>query len=78
MKANTLRSIKLESLRGGNTFATATEAVRLTTYRSNYDVYQVGLSGIGDLIMARVTGRQIGIAGGVPFKIECKSPVILP
>jgi hypothetical protein len=75
MKANTLRAIKLESAeRGGVTYTAATDGFRLTTYRSNYDVYQVGLSGIGDLIMARVTGRGIGIAGGVPFKMECKSP----
>lgn len=78
MKNNTLRSIKLESAeRGGSTYTAATDAVRITTYRSNYDVYQVGLSGIGDLLMARVTGRGIGISGGVPFKIECKSAVNL-
>lgn len=74
MKNNTLRSIRLSSLNGGATLAAATNGVQLTTYRSNYDVYNVGLSGIGDLLMARVTGRQIGIAGGTPFKIECKSP----
>lgn len=73
MKNNTLRSLRLASLHGASTLAGATDGVQLTTYRSNYDVYQVGLSGIGDLLMARVTGRQIGIAGGVPFKIECKS-----
>lgn len=73
MKNNTLRSIRLASLHGGADFASATDGVQITTYRSNYDVYQVGLSGMGDLLMARVTGRQIGIAGGVPFKIECKS-----
>jgi len=78
MKLNTLRALKLESLRPGGlatTFLTADEAVRITTYRSNYDSYAVGLSGMGDLIMANVTGRGIGIAGGVPYKIECKSPV---
>lgn len=75
MKSNTLRSLRLASLNGGATLAAATDGVQLTTYRSNYDTYVVGLSGIGDLLMARVTGRQIGIAGGVPFKIECKSPV---
>jgi hypothetical protein len=75
MKNNALRSIKLESAeRGGVTYAAATDAFRITTYRSNYDVYTVGLSGIGDLLMAAVTGRGIGIAGGVPFKMECKSP----
>ena len=75
MKNNTLRSLRLASLHGGADLASATDGVQLTTYRSNYDTYEVGLSGIGDLLMARVTGRQIGIAGGVPFKIECKSAV---
>lgn len=75
MKNNTLRSLRLESRNGGTGWADATDGVRITTYRSNYDTYVVGLSGIGDLLMARVTGRQIGIAGGVPFKIECKSAV---
>src|SRR6266496_1991634 len=64
MKNNTLRAIRLASLNGGASLGAATNGVQITTYRSNYDVYQVGLSGIGDLIMARVTGRQIGIAGG--------------
>lgn len=73
MKNNTLRSVRLSSLNGGSTLAAASSGVQLTSYRSNYDVYNVGLSGMGDLLMARVTGRQIGIAGGVPFKIECKS-----
>lgn len=73
MKNNALRSIRLSSLNGGVTLAAATDGVQLTSYRSNYDVYNVGLSGIGDLLMARVTGRMIGIAGGVPLKIECKS-----
>lgn len=73
MKNNTFRSLQLRSLNGGSTLAAATDGVQLTTYRSNYDTYVVGLSGIGDLLMARVTGRMIGISGGVPFKIECKS-----
>lgn len=77
MKNNTLRSLQLRALHGGATLSASTDGVQLSTYRSNYDVYQVGLSGIGDLIMARVTGRQIGISGGVPFKIECKSAVNL-
>lgn len=75
MKANTLRSIKLESVHGGADFAACTDGVQIITRRSNYDVYQVGLSGIGDLIMARVTGRQIGIAGAAAFSIACKSSV---
>lgn len=75
MKNNTLRSLRLASLHGGADLTAATDGVQLTTYRSNYDTYVVGLSGMGDLLMARVTGRMVGIAGGVPFKLECKSPV---
>ncbi len=75
MKSNTFRSLKLESLKGGTPFASATEAMQIISYRSNYDSYVVGLSGIGDLLMARVTGRLLGITGGVPFKLVCKSPV---
>lgn len=77
MKDNTLRSLRLESRNGGTGWADCDNGVRITTYRSNYDTYVVGLSGLGDLLMARVTGRQIGIAGGVPFMIECKSDVII-
>lgn len=78
MKVNDLRSLKLESLHpggAGTTWGTATDATRIIVYRSNYDDYEVGLSGMGDLIMARVTGRSIGISGGVPYRIECKSAV---
>jgi hypothetical protein len=72
MKSNTFRSLQLRSLNGGSTLAASTDGVQITSYRSNYDTYVVGLSGIGDLLMAQVTGRLIGITGGVPFKIECK------
>lgn len=77
MKANTLRAIKLESIYPGGlagTWAAATNGVRITTRRSNYDTYEVDLSGMGDLIMARVTGRSIGIAGAAAYTIDCKSP----
>lgn len=75
MKNNTLRALRLSSLNGGVTLAAATDGVELVTRRSNYDVYQVGLSGIGDLLMARVTGRQIGISGAAAFTMSCKSAV---
>lgn len=78
MKDNTLRSLRLASLNGGANLAAATDGVQFTSYRSNYDTYVVGLSGMADLLMATVTGRQVGIAGGVPFKIECKSAVVGP
>jgi hypothetical protein len=76
MKANTLRAIKLESINPGGvsgTFAAATSALQIITRRSNYDTYDVGLTGMGDLIMARVTGRSIGISGAAPYTITCKS-----
>jgi len=73
MKANTLRAIKFESLLSGANFAAATQAFRITAFRTAYSTYEVGLSGIGDLLMARVTGRSLGIAGGDPFAFECKS-----
>lgn len=72
MKNNTRRAIKLESLKGGATYALSTEAVQVTFFNSAYDTYEVGLGGIGDLIMAAVTGRALAIAGGSPFKISVK------
>lgn len=72
-KAASTRAVRLESLRGGATFALATEAVQITFNRSAYDSYDIGLGGIGDLIMAATTGRALGIAGGNPYQISCKS-----
>lgn len=77
-KASTLRSIRLESLRPGglaSTFATATEAVRITQYRTAYDQYTVETRGMADLVSAAVTMRGLGISGGAAYKIECISPV---
>jgi len=73
--ATTTKAIQLESLIGGVSFAAATQAFRLTVYRAVYETYDLGLSGLGDLIMAGVTARGIGIAGGDGYKIEVKSPV---
>lgn len=73
MKNDTLRAIKFESIKGGADWAGATEGFRVICYRTAYNTYQVGLSAIGDLIMARVNGRSLGIAGGVPFRMECLS-----
>jgi hypothetical protein len=72
-KAASTRAVRLESLRGGATFALATEGVQITFNRSAYDSYDVGLGGIGDLIMAATTGRALGIAGGNPYQISVKS-----
>ena len=67
------RAVRLESVRGGTTFALASEAFRIDINRSAYDSYTVPLAGMGDLIMATVTGRSIGIAGGSAYSIEVKS-----
>lgn len=75
MKDNTLRSLKFESIKGGADWASATRGFRVITYRTAYNTYETNLSAIGDLLMARVNGRSLGLAGGVPFKLECKSPV---
>lgn len=72
-KATTTRAIKLSSLHGGATLAAATDGVEVQVNRSIYETYDVGLGGMGDLIMAGVTGRAIGIAGGNPFEVKVKS-----
>ena len=72
--AATQRAVKLESIGDAVSFATSADAVRLQANRSAYDTYDLGLEGIGDIVMARgVTGRIIGIAGGDPFEIIVKS-----
>jgi len=73
--ATTQKAIQLESLIGGASYAAATQAVRLQVYRGVYETYDLGLSGLGDLIMAGVTMRGIGISGGTSYKLEVKSPV---
>lgn len=71
-----LKAMRFESITpggSGGTWAAATEGYRITVYRSNYDTYEVALSGMGDLVMARTTGRGLGITGGSAYKIECTS-----
>ena len=75
--ATTQKAIRLESLIGGVTFAAATQAFELTIYRGVYETYDLGLSGLGDLIMAGVTMKGIGIAAGDGYKIRVKSPVTI-
>lgn len=75
MKNNVTRAIRKESIKGGSTWTAATRGVRTTVNRTSFDSYVVQLGGMGDLIMARVTGRAIGVSGGSAFAIECKSPV---
>jgi hypothetical protein len=71
---NTQRAIKLESCNGGATFAAATSAIVLQGNRVSYDSYDIGLEGMGDLIMAGFTGRCVGIAAGNAYEIKVKSP----
>jgi Phage tail tube protein len=73
MVANTFQAFRFESIRGAATFALAPEAHRITIRKTSYDTYEVGLAGIGDLIMAGVTGRVIGITGADAYDIEVKS-----
>jgi Phage tail tube protein len=75
--ANTQKAFKLESNKGGATFAAATQAVQIIVNRGVYETYDVGLSGLADLIMAGVTIRGIGIAGGNAYSIKVKSPVTI-
>jgi len=75
MVSNTTRAIKLESCNGGATFAAATDAVKLQGNRVSYDAYDIGLEGMGDLIMAGFTGRAVLPSGGDAYQIEVKSAV---
>lgn len=75
--ATTQKAIKYEGLKGGATFAAATEGVQIIVYRGVYETYDLGLSGLADLIMAGVTMRGIGIAGGTSYQIKVKSPVTI-
>jgi len=77
MVANTFRAIKLESLKGGATFATATTAFKIEIFNSTYTEYAVNLAGMGDLIMATSEGRAVGIAGGDAYKISVKTPTTI-
>lgn len=72
-KAASTRALKLESIGDGAPFATSADACQIQINRSAYDSYEVPLSGMGDLIMATVTGRALGIAGGDPYAITLKS-----
>lgn len=71
--ATTQRAYRLESLNGGVTLAAATSGVRLQANRCVYETYDIGLSGLGDTIMAGVTGRPIGITGGDSIEVHVKS-----
>ena len=78
--AANFRAVMFESIiPGGNagTWAAATQGYRIITYRSVYQTYEIPLSGMGDLVMARTTGKATAITGGSGYKIEVKSPTDL-
>lgn len=74
MKSSTTTALRLESLIGGADLASASAASRIDFNNASYDTYEVDTPGMGDLVMARVTGRGVGIAGGDAYSITCKSP----
>ncbi len=80
-KAADFKAYRFESVipgGAGSTWAAATQAYRITCYKAFYATYEIGLSGMGDLVMARTTGRVLGGLAGVDgYKIEIKSPTDL-
>jgi hypothetical protein len=75
METNAYRAVRMESLRGGATYTLATGVCRIDVNNSVYNEYAVNLAGMGDLIMATVEGRAVGIAGGDAYKITVVSTV---
>lgn len=75
--ATTQKAIRFESLNGGATFAACTQGVQIDTRRGVYETYDLGLSGLADLIMAGVTMQGIGIAAATSYTIKVKSPVTI-
>jgi hypothetical protein len=71
--ATTQKAYKLESANGGATYSAGTSGVKVQINRAVYETYDLGLSGLGDLIMAGVTARAIGIASGDPYEVWVKS-----
>jgi hypothetical protein len=74
-KATNDRAIRLQALHPGNaaSFAAATDGVQLDANRYIYETYEMGLGGMGDLIMAGTTGRILGQAGAAPYTLRVKS-----
>jgi hypothetical protein len=80
-KAASFKAYRFESIYpggAGGTWAAATQGYRITCYKAVYGTYEIGLSGMGDLVMARTAGRVLGgLAGADAYKIEIKSPTDL-
>lgn len=75
MVSSTTRALKYQSIKpgGAGTWAAATQGIRITMRRNNYDTYVVNTPAIGDLIMAQVTGHGLAQTGAAAYTIECKS-----
>lgn len=73
----TTKAIRYQSVKpgGAGTFTAATDALRITARRSAYDSYVVNNPGIGDIVMAQVTGHGLIQVGAAAYTIECKSSV---
>lgn len=72
-KASTKAAYRLESIGDGAAYAASVDAMRIDFNRASYDAYELGLGGMDELIMASVTARALGIAGGDALSIEVKS-----
>lgn len=72
-KAATQKAIKLESIGDAVAFASSADAVRIQVNRAAYDTYEVGMGGIGDLIMAGFSARVLNITGGNAYSVEVQS-----
>lgn len=74
-KNNARHAVKFESLKGGATFALATEAYNVIFYNTAFDTYQMNLGGLANLIMASATTRGLVQVGGNPYLMQVKTPV---
>jgi hypothetical protein len=75
-KDTTTRALRFLSVHPSSatpTLAAATDGVEIDINRTAYENYTVDLGSMGDLIMAEVTGRAIGIAGGSAYRIRVKT-----
>jgi Phage tail tube protein len=71
--ATTQAGIKMESTQGTGDFDTESDGTRLQINRFAYETYDVDLPGMGDIIMAGVTGHGLSVTGGDGYEIHCKS-----
>jgi hypothetical protein len=72
-KDSVKRAFRLRSIGDGAAYAASVDAITIDLNRASFDSYEVGLGGMGDLIMADVTARGLGVAGGDAASIEVKS-----